>query len=62
MLVEQTLEKMNVMKLHGMANAFRQWLEKPQSWLPGERASHRSLYTEKHLFEGVVRMKTKTVH
>lgn len=39
-----------------------QWLEKPQSWLPGERASHRSLYTEKHLFEGVVRMKTKTVH
>ncbi|MDP1826819.1 MAG: putative metallopeptidase [Archangium sp.] len=43
-----------------------QWLEKPQSWLPGERASQRSLYTEKHLFEGVVRMKTvpvvKTVH
>jgi hypothetical protein len=37
-----------------------QWLEKPQSWLPGERASHRSLYTEKHLFEGVMRMKTKT--
>lgn len=36
-----------------------QWLEKPQSWLPGERASHRSLYTERHLFEGVVRMKTK---
>ncbi len=36
----------------------RQWLEKPQSWLPGERASHRSLYTEKHLFEGIVRMKT----
>ena len=48
----------------------KQWLEKPQSWLPGERASHRSLYTQKHLFEGVVRMKTtapktavvKTVH
>jgi hypothetical protein len=42
-----------------------QWLEKPQSWLPGERASHRALYTEKHLFEGIVRMKTrglKTVH
>ncbi len=43
-----------------------QWLEKPQSWLPGERASHRSLYTEQHLFEGVMRMKTaapvKTVH
>jgi hypothetical protein len=37
-----------------------QWLEKPQSWLPGERASHRALYTEKHLFEGIVRMKTRT--
>lgn len=36
----------------------KQWLEKPQSWLPGERASHRALYTEKHLFEGIVRMKT----
>jgi hypothetical protein len=35
-----------------------QWLEKPQSWLPGERASHRVHYTEAHLFEGVVRMKT----
>lgn len=35
-----------------------QWLEKPQSWLPGERASHRALYTERHLFEGIVRMKT----
>lgn len=35
-----------------------QWLEKPQSWLPGERASHRTRYTEKHLYEGVVRMKT----
>lgn len=48
----------------------QQWLEKPQSWLPGERASHRSLYSEKHLFGGAVRMKTsapkaavlKTVH
>ncbi len=42
-----------------------QWLEKPQSWLPGERASHRTRYSERHLFEGVVRMKTslvKTVH
>lgn len=38
-----------------------QWLEKPQSWLPGERASHRTVYTEKHLFEGIVRMKTKSV-
>jgi hypothetical protein len=42
-----------------------QWLEKPQSWMPGERASHRKLYTEAHLFEGVVRLKTnplKTLH
>lgn len=38
-----------------------QWLEKPQSWLPGERTSHRTVYTEKHLFEGIVRMKTKSV-
>jgi hypothetical protein len=37
-----------------------QWLEKPQSWLPGERASHRTRYTEAHLFEGVVRQKTLT--
>jgi len=36
-----------------------QWLEKPMSWLPGERVSHRSVYTEKHLFEGIVRMKTR---
>jgi hypothetical protein len=36
----------------------KQWLEKPQSWLPGERTTHRRLYTEKHLFEGIVRMKT----
>lgn len=35
-----------------------QWLEKPQSWMPGERASQRKLYTEAHLFEGVMRMKT----
>jgi hypothetical protein len=35
-----------------------QWLERPQSWLPGERASHRSLYTERHLFEGIVRMRS----
>ena len=32
----------------------QQWLEKPQSWLPGERASHRGLYDERHLFEGIV--------
>ncbi|MBL9037883.1 MAG: hypothetical protein JNG84_05140 [Archangium sp.] len=37
-----------------------QWLERPQSWLPGERASHRSVYTERHLFDGIVRMKTKS--
>ncbi len=36
-----------------------QWLEKPQSWLPGSRASQRSRYTEQHLFEGIVRLKTK---
>jgi hypothetical protein len=35
-----------------------QWLEKPQSWMPGEKLSHRLKYTEKHLFEGVMRMKT----
>ncbi|MBX7113041.1 MAG: hypothetical protein K1X64_01810 [Myxococcaceae bacterium] len=35
-----------------------QWLERPESWLPGERASIRHLYTEKQLFEGIVRMKT----
>ncbi len=37
----------------------QQWLEKPQSWLPGERASHRKLYTDAHLFDGIVRMKTR---
>lgn len=36
-----------------------QWLERPQSWMPGERASHRSLYTERHVFEGTMRMKSK---
>lgn len=36
-----------------------QWLEKPQSWLPSERASHRTHYDERHLFEGVVRLKTR---
>lgn len=30
MLVEQTLEKLNEMKLHGMAKAMRQWLEQPK--------------------------------
>lgn len=36
-----------------------QWLEKPQSWLPTERASHRTHYDERHLFEGIIRMKTR---
>lgn len=36
----------------------KQWLERPQAWLVGERASHRGLYTEKHLFDGIVRMKS----
>jgi Putative phage metallopeptidase len=36
-----------------------QWLEKPQSWLPTERTTHRAHYSEKHLFEGVVRMRTR---
>jgi hypothetical protein len=35
-----------------------QWLEKPQSWLPGERLSHRTKYTERHLFEGIIRIKS----
>jgi DNA replication protein DnaC len=29
-LVEQTLEKLTTMKLHGMAKAFRQWLDQPK--------------------------------
>jgi len=36
-----------------------QWLERPTAWLPGERGSGRRLYTRKHLFHGVMRMKTK---
>jgi hypothetical protein len=36
----------------------KQWLERPQAWSTGEKASHRALYTERHLFDGVVRMKT----
>ena len=36
-----------------------QWLEKPQSWVLGERSSHRRRYTERHLFDGIVRMKTR---
>ena len=35
------------------------WLERPSSWLPGARASGRRTYTDKHLFEGVMRMKTR---
>jgi DNA replication protein DnaC len=30
MLSEQTMEKLSAMKLHGMATAFRQWLDKPK--------------------------------
>jgi len=30
MLVEQTLEKLNEMKLHGMAKAMRQWMDQPK--------------------------------
>lgn len=35
-----------------------QWLERPQAWLAGEKASHRAVYTEAHLFDGIVRMKS----
>jgi DNA replication protein DnaC len=31
MLSEQTIEKLNAMKLYGMANAFRQWLDNPKA-------------------------------
>ncbi|MBL8957791.1 MAG: hypothetical protein JNK82_43855 [Myxococcaceae bacterium] len=34
-----------------------QWLERPTAWLPGERSSGRRLYTQAHLFQGVMRMK-----
>jgi hypothetical protein len=36
-----------------------QWLERPTAWLPGERGSGRRVYTEKHLYTGIVRMKTR---
>lgn len=36
-----------------------QWLERPSAWMPGEKASARRIYTEAHLFTGVVRMKTR---
>ncbi len=36
-----------------------QWLERPSGWLPGEKASSRRIYTEAHLFTGIVRMKTR---
>ncbi|MBS1149115.1 MAG: hypothetical protein H6Q89_813 [Myxococcaceae bacterium] len=36
-----------------------QWLERPSAWLPGEKASSRRIYTEAHLFIGVIRMKTR---
>jgi DNA replication protein DnaC len=31
MLAEQTLDKLSAMKLHGMAAAFRQWLDQPKN-------------------------------
>lgn len=37
-----------------------QWLERPTAWLPGERGSGRRVYTEEHLFPGIVRMKTRS--
>ena len=37
-----------------------QWLERPSAWLPGEKASSRRIYTQAHLFTGVVRMKTRS--
>jgi hypothetical protein len=37
----------------------RQWLEKPQGWAIGEKASHRRIYSDAHVFEGLVRMKTR---
>ncbi|GMU61029.1 MAG: hypothetical protein AMXMBFR34_27920 [Myxococcaceae bacterium] len=40
----------------------KQWLERPQAWQAGERASHRGLYTEKHLFDGIVRMRSPAKH
>lgn len=36
-----------------------QWLERPTAWLPGDRASGRSVYTEAHLFPGIMRLKTR---
>ncbi len=36
-----------------------QWLEKPQSRAQGEGPTQRRVYTEKQLFEGIVRMKTR---
>jgi hypothetical protein len=35
-----------------------QWLERPTAWLPGERASGRKVYTQAHLFPGIMRMKS----
>lgn len=37
----------------------RMWLEKPQTFVHGERLSTRRAYTEKHLFEGVMRLRSK---
>ncbi len=37
----------------------RMWLEKPQTFVQSDRASTRRVYTEKHLFEGVMRLRSK---
>ncbi len=37
----------------------QQWLEKPGTRLPGEPSSMRRIYSEAHVFDGIVRMKTK---
>ena len=36
-----------------------QWLERPTAWLPGERGSGRRVYSQAHLFHGIMRMKTR---
>lgn len=36
-----------------------QWLERPSTWLPVGVGSQRDRYGDEHLFDGVVRMKTR---
>ncbi len=38
----------------------QQWLERPSAWTPKNKRTQRSLYTEAQLFEGIVRMRTRT--